>query len=95
MAQERAAGSRGWERHPIAFGPLTKQGEGSPRSGDGTSREPESIPSDGVRRKGKKDAAPAATKQATQGKGLEGAKRRADTEKREEEEEKQTGDKMH
>lgn len=48
-------------------------------------QEPESIPSDGVRRKGKRDAAPAATKQATQGKGLEGTKRRGDTEKREEE----------
>lgn len=46
-------------------------------------QEPESIPSDGVRRKGKRDAAPAATKQATQGKGLEGTKRRGDTEKRE------------
>ena len=78
-------GAEDGTRHPITFGPLTSRMRVLPGAEMEHPLKPESIPSDGVRRQGKKDAASAATKQATQGKGLEGTKRR---------EKKQIGDKM-
>lgn len=59
------------------------------RAGWGFSQKLESIPLDRVRKKGKKGAAPAATKQDAQGSGRGGTEREVGRR------EKRTGDKTH
>lgn len=57
----------------MAFGPPTKEGGGVlPGAEMKHPHEPESIPLDRVRKKGKKEAAPAATHLDIQGKGVRG-----------------------
>lgn len=61
------------KKHPVGFGPFTKQGGGfSQKQRVEHPHEPESIPLDRVRKKGKEEAAPAATQQYGEGKRCEG-----------------------
>lgn len=60
------------KKYPVGFGPFTKQGGFSQKKNMEHPHEPESIPLDRVREKGKKEAAPAATQEDIQGKRCEG-----------------------
>lgn len=67
------SGGEDGEKHPVAFGPPIKEGGGFlPGAEMKHPHEPESIPLDRVRKKGKKEAAPAATHLDIQGKGVRG-----------------------
>lgn len=62
MAREGMWGGEDRKKYPVGFGPFTKQGGGgfSQKKSMEHPHEPESIPLDRVRKKGKKEAAPAA-----------------------------------
>lgn len=75
MAQEGRWGGKDRKKHPTASGPPTKQGGVLPGAEKEHPHEQESTPLARVRKKGKKQAAPAATKQDTQGKGHEGTEK--------------------
>lgn len=92
------SGGEDGEKHPVAFGPPIKEGGGFlPGAEMKHPHEPESIPLDRVRKKGKKEAAPAATHLDIQGKGVRGFDTKHTGAEREvgRREKKQTGDKMH
>lgn len=65
-------GGGDWKKYPVGFGPFTKQDGGSSQKSMEHPHEPESIPLDRVREKGKREAAPAAAQQDMEAKRREG-----------------------